>query len=470
MASRGCKNSPDSFCYICGEFVIKKHQRNIAEFVKKVYYSYFGVKLGDQEKLWALQKVCYVCVEDLRKWSKMEKQTFKFAVPMIWREPKNHSNDCYFCSVDVTGYNSKNKKVILYPNLPSAIRPICHGPDLPVPKPPKNFDNVVLDVTSDSKSDSDDHADVEFQCPSENLEPKLFNQTELNDLVRDLGLTKEKAEIIGLRLKEKNVLASGTIIYAYRTREQQFSQYFKQEGDLVYCSDISGVMNEFGIEYKKEEWRLFIDSSKTSLKAVLLHNGNTYASLPVGHSIHMKESYENLDIVLNTIKYLEHGWMICGDLKVSCMLLGQQSGFTKYPCFLCEWDSRARDQHWSRKTWPPRKSLKPGEKNILRENLVDPRKIMLPPLHIKLGLMKQFVKALPKDGPCLKEFCEKFPNLSEAKLKEGVFVGPDIRKMMFDPNFESKMTLNEREAWASFKQVVTRFWGNKKKTQIMFLL
>jgi len=32
------------------------------------------------------------------------------------------------------------------------------------------------------------------------------------------------------------------------------------------------LMNEFGIEYKKEEWRLFIDSSKTSLKVVLLHN------------------------------------------------------------------------------------------------------------------------------------------------------------------------------------------------------
>ena len=30
-------------------------------------------------------------------------------------------------------------------------------------------------------------------------------------------------------------------------------------------------------------------------------------------------------------------------------------------------------------------------------NLVDPRKVLLPPLHIKLGLMKLFVKALDKD-------------------------------------------------------------------------
>ena len=105
MANRGCKNFPNSFCYICGEFVIKKNQRNITEFVKKVYFSYFKIKLGDQQKSWAPHKVCYVCVEDLRKWSKKEKKAFRFSIPMIWKEPKNHSDDCYFCSIDVTGYN-----------------------------------------------------------------------------------------------------------------------------------------------------------------------------------------------------------------------------------------------------------------------------------------------------------------------------------------------------------------------------
>ena len=33
MTSRGCVNSPESFCYICGEFVVKKQQRNITDFV-----------------------------------------------------------------------------------------------------------------------------------------------------------------------------------------------------------------------------------------------------------------------------------------------------------------------------------------------------------------------------------------------------------------------------------------------------
>ena len=53
MASRGCVNSPDSFCYICSELVVKKQQQIIMDFAQKVYLAYFGVKVGDQDKLWA---------------------------------------------------------------------------------------------------------------------------------------------------------------------------------------------------------------------------------------------------------------------------------------------------------------------------------------------------------------------------------------------------------------------------------
>jgi hypothetical protein len=42
-------------------------------FIRKVYYAYLGVKLGDQDKSWATHNVCYVCVEDLRKWFKGKK-------------------------------------------------------------------------------------------------------------------------------------------------------------------------------------------------------------------------------------------------------------------------------------------------------------------------------------------------------------------------------------------------------------
>jgi hypothetical protein len=46
--------------------MVKKHQRNLTGFIREVYYAYFGVKLGDQDKSSAPHKVCYVCVADLR--------------------------------------------------------------------------------------------------------------------------------------------------------------------------------------------------------------------------------------------------------------------------------------------------------------------------------------------------------------------------------------------------------------------
>ena len=104
--------------------------------MKSAYFSYFGIKLGDQDKQWVPHKVCRTCVEGLRLWKNGKKQTMPFGIPMIWREPKNHDDDCYFCSVNVVGNNTKTKKTIVYPNIPSAIRPVPHGPEVPVPKVP----------------------------------------------------------------------------------------------------------------------------------------------------------------------------------------------------------------------------------------------------------------------------------------------------------------------------------------------
>lgn len=78
---------------------------------------------------------------------------------------------------------------------------------------------------------------------------------------------------------------------------------------MVYCHDIDNLMSEFGIEYKRGDWIFFIGSSKTSFKGVLLHNRNTYASLPITHRVHMKEIYRSLDIILEKINYTVHDWI-----------------------------------------------------------------------------------------------------------------------------------------------------------------
>ena len=62
------------------------------------------------------------------------------------------------------------------------------------------------------------------------LEPSpslsTFNQAELNDLVRDLGLSKVNSELLASRLKEKNALAPGINITFFRTREQELLACF----------------------------------------------------------------------------------------------------------------------------------------------------------------------------------------------------------------------------------------------------
>ena len=67
------------------------------------------------------------------------------------------------------------------------------------------------------------------------------------------------------------------------------------------------------------------------MKCVLLHNGNKLAFIPMGHSIQMKETYENIKTIFDRIKYVEHEWIIYGDLNILSMLLGQQGRNTKKP-------------------------------------------------------------------------------------------------------------------------------------------
>ena len=147
-------------------------------------------------------------------------------------------------------------------------------------------------------------------------------------------------------------------------------------------------------------------------------------------------------------------------LKVVGPVLELQSDYTKYPCFMCLWDSRADELHFKQREWPVRTDMVPGSHNIKAIPLVPRHKVLLPPLHIKLGLMKLFVNALCREGDAFKYLVQKFPHISDAKLKAGVFVGPDIRELMKDSEFVATMTTIEQNAWCSFVSVVKNFLGN----------
>ena len=49
---RKCKNDPNVFCYIFGEYVLKEKRRGMTSFIKRSYEAYFGMKIGHQDKPW----------------------------------------------------------------------------------------------------------------------------------------------------------------------------------------------------------------------------------------------------------------------------------------------------------------------------------------------------------------------------------------------------------------------------------
>ena len=69
---------------------------------------------------------------------------------------------------------------------------------------------------------------------------------------------------------------------------------------------------------------------------------------------------------------------------------------------------------------------------------------------MKLGFIKNFVKAMDRNGTAFKYLKNKFPRISNTKIKEGVFVGPQIRKFKLDVKFEYQLSEAEKIAWKSF--------------------
>jgi len=57
-------------------------------------------------------------------------------------------------------------------------------------------------------------------------------------------------------------------------------------------------------------------------------------------------------------------------------------------------------------------------------------KVYLSPLHIKIGLIKNFVKTMDQNSAGFTYLKNKFPRISNDKIKEGVFVGLQIRKLI----------------------------------------
>ena len=143
---------------------------------------------------------------------------------------------------------------------------------------------------SEDSATASENSDIDAEYAlTTGAEPYFPTKQELDDLIRYLGLTKSGAKLLTSRLNEWNPLGDDTKSNAYRKRHLEFSAY-----DLCYCKDVEGLFHAVAIDHDPTQWRLFIDSSTKSLKAVLLHNGNTYPPIPLAYSLQTIKNVKQL--------------------------------------------------------------------------------------------------------------------------------------------------------------------------------
>ena len=157
--------------------------------------------------------------------------------------------------------------------LPSCIQtfhlPRYHtAPELPVPNPPKRGSAIFRREQQVRQRGRYCRSRLQFHRCGWGEKPYFPNQKDLNDLIRDLGLTKSNAELLTSRLKEWKLLDESVQVTDQRKRHQRFSNFFSREGGLCFCNDVPGLFEAIGITCNPIEWRLFIDSSSRSLRAV----------------------------------------------------------------------------------------------------------------------------------------------------------------------------------------------------------
>ena len=109
--------------------------------------------------------------------------------------------------------------------------------------------------------------------------------------------------------------------YSTSSRAQQLGVWVRVEPKAHVVAKTSS--NPLG--HAANERRQFIDSSKQSLKCILLCTAKAYAGVPIGHSVILKRGHWTMQMALQKMCNDECKRAISVNLKMVNVLLGQQS-------------------------------------------------------------------------------------------------------------------------------------------------
>lgn len=152
--------------------------------------------------------------------------------------------------------------------------------------------------------------------------------------------------------------------------------FFTKEDTLVACINID-LMEAVNINHKPDEWRLFIDSSKLSLKVVLFHIVNKLPSFLTEYAVHMKESYSSMKLLLRVVSYHKFQLQILWGSLGHCPLAWHTAWLHRVLLFSF-WVGHQRTSFSLHITWLAFQKIswttEPGVKSVQQSPLVGPQK------------------------------------------------------------------------------------------------
>lgn len=203
----------------------------------------------------------------------------------------------------------------------------------------KYLDSSFLsDATEDRKKNLPSSPGFKISTPRRekfnDKSPIKLNTPVFNDFCRQFIRGKRNCASVGKFFHDHGMLEDSVDWVSHLHREISLVDYFDELPDgTPYCKAVDLLITDwFELPYDANDYRLFLDSGKGSLKAVLLSNDGRLRSLPLLYSTTLKETQDDVEKVLQAINYFKHNWLIVADLKMVGVLLGEcliTIGFSK---------------------------------------------------------------------------------------------------------------------------------------------
>ena len=501
-----CFKKLENLCNLCGQFVFKKSFKVISESIRTSYFDCYGQEML-ADGIRSPDKICSSCRISICS----NDRPLRFVSPMNWRLQRtitmaNHDEtNCYCCLLpNVFGHSSSTKNKLLFPYHVTTIVPphplpanrqvnnspepmdvdanvAPAEPNLTVNEPGPSFSSSLPPASSSVLSDettstptatnSSESEQVVWDYQQRMGVPQKVTTADLRVLFLSLNNSSIRNELKILRfLKKKSLLEKEVKIKDFITGHNVYSSFYSEKafdgGSYVYCNDIELLL--FSLDYPPaDQWRIWIDNARitqrhqreNSFKVALLHIGNKFKPVPLLYSNTLGETYEHLKEVLDVLEYEQFQWPICVDLKIASILVGRSGGNPLHPCHLCKWNRNDNPysadkidcSNLARTRYIGTHEQVPHRFNFSIQNnslISDPTKILMPPLHIRLGIFQKLFEKL--NARARNYLLEKFNKPDEQRL---VFNGPEIATICRDNEFETLLKSKELAAFNAFRNV-----------------